>query len=193
MRQKVEPTFDPLPTVAEPGEQDAPAPVLQSDGPLRHVRVRRWREAGAGAAGWAALGCVALMVALPDVSEEVVVALTRPPATIADVETTGAIVPVQKGIEAVPRAPVFAMSLGRGPSADRLWLRWTNLSARNASLLRDVAPLVKPAPADPESFVLLAGGYETEDAARRACEAVKARFVACDVATLDGTVVPEPR
>lgn len=193
MRQKVEPTFDPLPDAAETAPRQQDAPLVQEDGPLRHFRVPRWRQAGAGAAGWAALACVAVLAALPDVSEEVVVALTRPPATVADVETTGSVEPAGKSAQPVPQAPAFAMALGRGPSADRLWLRWTNLSARNASLLRDVPPVVKPAPAEPETFVLLAGGYLTEEAARNACEAVKARFIACDVATLDGTVVPEPR
>jgi hypothetical protein len=192
VRQKVEPTFDtPPPQAAEGATPEPQAETVRAGDPFRHLRIPSWRAAGAGAAGWIALACVALLAALPDVSEEVVVSLTRPSPTVQDVEATGSIA-VAAGRPA-PTRPAFTMAMGKGPSADRLWLRWSNLSLRNASLLRDVPPTVKPVPAEPDTFVLLAGEYESEDSARRACEAVKARFIACDVATTDGTVVPGPR
>ena len=195
MKQKVEPTFDPLPSAASDAETaPAEAPPVRGGDRLRHFRIPSWRAAGAGAAGWIALACVAVLAALPDVSEEVVVSLTRPPPTVRDVEVTGSVAPRDPAAAPAPAKELsFTMSLGKGPSADRLWLRWTNLSARNASLLREVPPTVKPLAAEPDTFVLLAGLYESEEAAREACKALQARFIACDAATRDGLVVPEPR
>jgi hypothetical protein len=193
VKHKIEPTFDPLPAQAPEDEGRPGGGGAGSKGPLRHVRIPSWRAAGAGAAGWIALACVAVLAALPDVAEEVVVGLSKPPPTIQDVDVTGSIVAAGRTPPAPAKAASFTMALGKGPSADRLWLRWTNLSARNASLLRDVPPTVKPLAAEPETFVLLAGLYIDENGAREACRAMQARFISCDAATLDGTVVPEPR
>lgn len=190
LRQKVEPTFDPLPAPASDG---GAGDVVRGRDALRHFRIPSWRAAGAGAAGWLALACVALLAALPDVAEEVVVRLSRPPPTVRDADVTGSIAMPGVTPSGPARVPSFTMALGRGPSADRLWLRWSNLSSRNASLLRDVPPTVKPLAGEPDIFILLAGLYVDEEAARQACKALQARFISCEAATLDGTVIPEPR
>lgn len=83
-----------------------------------------------------------------------------------------------------PPPPVSprAIEIGSAESLDGLRAKWGEIASRNADVLADAAPRYRLA-ADGRAapFTLLAGPFETPADATRACNALRAKGVACRV------------
>lgn len=85
-----------------------------------------------------------------------------------------------------PRAGPRAVEIGSSESLEGLRAKWGDLSGRNPEL-GDLAPRYRlTADGRQAPFTLLAGPFDTPDAATRTCDALRAKGVTCRVAPYTG-------
>lgn len=79
-----------------------------------------------------------------------------------------------------------AINLGAGPSLDALRLSWSLLNERHSTVLKSYTPRYAAPAGDTQAYQLMAGPIASTQEAQRVCEQLKARRVACTVASFGG-------
>ena len=102
-------------------------------------------------------------------------ALASPPAS-----------PMKTAVVTPPRSGPRAIEIGNSESLEGLRTKWGDLSGRNPEL-GDLAPRYRlTADGRQAPFTLLAGPFDTPDAAARTCDALKSKGVTCRVGAYTG-------
>ena len=103
-----------------------------------------------------------------------------PPPTAAPVS------PMKTAVVTPPRSGPRAIEIGNSESLEGLRAKWGDLSGRNPEL-GDLAPRYRlTADGRQAPFTLLAGPFDTPDAATRTCDALKSKGVTCRVGAYTG-------
>ncbi len=103
----------------------------------------------------------------------------RKPDTIAAAAADG--LPAALTAQPVASGPPRAVHLTAGPSLDALRLSWQLLLERHKPVLKSLEPRYIENKDDPSVVQLIAGPIATELDARRVCDRLKAKRVACEV------------
>ena len=95
----------------------------------------------------------------------------------APVATAPAPIDTSSTTTAVPSGP-RGVQLASGPSLESVKLSWSVLSQTHGQVLKPLEPRIVPT-SDGSAFRLLAGPFNSEADAQKACTALKARGVNC--------------